>query len=183
MNLSTPRTTLPVSLCLTALSLLLVCLLPGTALAQQESSPAPPHSSAERLAELEQERGIQRIAPDQRREPESYGKLLLKMVFGMLAIILLAYVSIRFGLKRFLPDGSGQGKMRVLLRQPIEPKRSLLVVQVASRHMLLASSEQGITFLTELTEQDAAQLFDSDASPTKHDIPREFSVELDDPIS
>lgn len=165
---------------------LFFCLLVSSTVTAQESSgerAVATSPASERIAKLEQARGLDRPTPRDRQPPESYGKLLLKMVFGMLAIILLAYVSIRFGLKRFLPDSSGQGKMRVLLRQPIEPKRSLLVVQVASRHMLLASSEQGIQFLTELTEEDSSQLFDTSQETTKKEIPREFTVELDDPLS
>ena len=155
---------------------------PRTSTATQN---APTTSTPEaRLRELEHRRGLaQSSTPREGRAPESYGKLLLKMVLGMLAIIALAYVSIRFGLKRLLPEGASQGKLRVLLRQPIEPRRSLLVVQVASRHMLLASSEQGITFLTELSDEDASQLVDREVKSQKQDIPREFSVELDDPVS
>jgi flagellar biogenesis protein FliO len=109
--------------------------------------------------------------------------MLLKMMLGVMCITGLAYVVIRYGLKRFLPGAQQHGAMQVLLRQPIEPKRSLLMVRVASRHLLLASSESGITLLTELTDEDAAQMLGKEDEPVKKpQISREFSLELDEPV-
>ena len=122
----------------------------------------------------------------QRPKPESYGTLLLKMVLGMLAVVILAYVVIRYGLKRFMPSSQQSSHIEVVLRQPIEPRRALLVVKVASKHVLLASSEQGISFLTELEDVDADMLtHTSSTQPEKlsnAQVSREFSLELEDPI-
>lgn len=123
--------------------------------------------------------------PERKRaRPESYGAMLLKMMLGVMCITGLAYVVIRYGLKRFLPGAQQHGAMQVLLRQPIEPKRSLLMVRVASRHLLLASSESGITLLTELTDEDVAQMLGTKDEPVqKPQISREFSLELEEPTS
>ncbi len=116
-----------------------------------------------------------------RKQPESYGAMLLKMLLAVMVITVLAYVVIRFGLKRFLPGAQSNQAMHVLIRQPLEPKRSLLLVKVASKHLLLASTESGIALLTEVGEQDVAEIL---GTPGKHqEIPREFSLELDEPMT
>ena len=48
--------------------------------------------------------------------------------------------------------------LRVLLRLPLEPRRSLLVVDVAGRTLLLSSSEAGVSMLVELDPAQAAAL-------------------------
>jgi flagellar biogenesis protein FliO len=54
-------------------------------------------------------------------------------------------------LRRGAPTG-----LRVLARLPIEPRRSLLVIEVAERVLLLSSSEAGLSLLVELDPAQAA---------------------------
>ena len=134
--------------------------------AQEDRAPSSPSSRLE--------------APSER--PESYGALLVKMALSVLVICALAYILLRFGLKRLLPRSSGEEAIEVLVRQPIEPKRALLVVRVASRHLLLASSEAGVSMLTELTAEDMRSLSGAEPAKRSAPMPREFSLELDEPI-
>jgi flagellar biogenesis protein FliO len=57
--------------------------------------------------------------------------------------------------------------MRVIARLPVEPRRSLLVVELAGRTLVLASSEAGLSLLTELDAVAAAQLTAASAPPTR----------------
>jgi flagellar biogenesis protein FliO len=57
--------------------------------------------------------------------------------------------------------------MRVIARLPLEPRRSLLVVEMAGRTLVLASSEAGLSLLTELDAHAAAQLSAASAPPTR----------------
>ncbi len=57
-----------------------------------------------------------------------------------------------------LRRNDASSKMRVIARLPIEPRRSLLVVELVGRTLVLASSEAGLSLLTELDAAAAAQL-------------------------
>ena len=98
--------------------------------------------------------------------PEGYGSLLLKLVISLGAVCLLAYLAIRFGLKRLMPDASRGGKMEVLGRLPLEPRRTLLVVRVGKKHLVLASSEAGVHPVAELSADEAAAFTGEEPIPT-----------------
>ena len=87
-----------------------------------------------------------------------YGSLLLRLALGVGAVCLIAWVALKYGLKRLLPDASAHASMRVVARLPLEPRRSLLVAEIAGRHLVLAMSEAGCTLLTELSAEEAASL-------------------------
>jgi len=90
--------------------------------------------------------------------PGGHAWVLLKMVFVLAGVCLLAFASLKWGLKRFVaPDGARSG-MRVVTRLPIEPRRSILVVRVGPRHLVLGSSEAGIQPLGELSAEEAEAL-------------------------
>lgn len=45
--------------------------------------------------------------------------------------------------------------MRVIARLPVEPRRSVLIVRIGPRHLILGSSEAGFQPLGELDEDEA----------------------------
>ncbi|MFU8805783.1 MAG: FliO/MopB family protein [Bradymonadaceae bacterium] len=96
------------------------------------------------------------VIPD---APMGYGLLLLRMMLMLGVVCGLAFISLRWGLKRFVDSGSNTRALHVVARLPLEPKRSLLVVRVASRHLLIGTSEAGLTNLGELSPEDADSLF------------------------
>jgi len=55
-------------------------------------------------------------------------------------------------------SSSGQRGMRVVARLALEPRRSIHVVEIAGRVLVLSSSENGVAMLTELDATAAAQL-------------------------
>lgn len=78
--------------------------------------------------------------------PSFGGSLALSFV-ALGVVCLLAY----FGLRLFGRRLVGKpGAMRVVSRLSIEPRRSLVVVDVAGRGFLLGSSEAGVSMLAEL---------------------------------
>lgn len=87
--------------------------------------------------------------------PSGYGALLFQLVIVVVGVCLLAYLILRFGVKRFLvPDGTDEGALEVVARLPVEPRRSVLVVRIGSQHLIVGSSENGLTTLGELPEED-----------------------------
>lgn len=91
--------------------------------------------------------------------PTGHAVVLVKMLFVLGGVCLLAFASLKWGLKRFVaPDGAQNAAMRVVGRLPIEPRRSVLVVRVGEKHLVLGSSEAGIQPLAELSPDEAAAL-------------------------
>lgn len=96
--------------------------------------------------------------------PVNYGFLLLRMMLMVGVVCALAMVTLRWGLKRFVNPASESKALAVVARLPLEPKRSLLVVRVATRHLIIASSEAGLTNIGELSGEDADFLATSKSS-------------------
>jgi len=86
--------------------------------------------------------------------PASYGFLMLRMMLMVGIVCALAMVTLRWGLKRFVNPSSESKALAVVARLPLEPKRSLLVVRVATRHLIIASSEAGLTNMGDLSAAD-----------------------------
>jgi flagellar biogenesis protein FliO len=81
----------------------------------------------------------------------SYGDLLVTSLLVLGAVCIVAFVAIRvFG--RLLATGRARGThlMDVVARVPLEPRRSLYVVEVAGKTLLVGTSEMGLSVLSEL---------------------------------
>lgn len=81
----------------------------------------------------------------------SYGDLLVTSLLVLGGVCVAAYVAVRvFG--RLLATGRARGAhlLDVVARVPLEPRRSLYVVEVAGKTLLVGTSEMGLSVLTEL---------------------------------
>jgi len=81
----------------------------------------------------------------------SYGDLLVTSLVVLGAVCVAAFVAVRvFG--RLLAAGRARGAhlLDVVARVPLEPRRSLYVVAVAGKTLLVGTSEMGLSVLSEL---------------------------------
>src|SRR5512132_1009800 len=81
----------------------------------------------------------------------SYGDLLVTSLLVLGAVCIAAFVAVRvFG--RLLATGRARGThlLDVVARVPLEPRRSLYVVEVAGKTLLVGTSEMGLSVLSEL---------------------------------
>lgn len=82
----------------------------------------------------------------------SYGDLLLTSLVVLIVVCIVGFVIVRvFG--RFLAIGRTRGAhhlLDVVARVPLEPRRSLYVVEVAGKTLLVGTSEMGLNVLSEL---------------------------------
>lgn len=83
-----------------------------------------------------------------------YGLLLQSMGF-LILIILLAYFSLRYGL-RSLYKGMNGGYMKILERVPIDPKSgsALILVQVGKEVYLVGTAQGGVSLLKTFNWKD-----------------------------
>jgi flagellar biogenesis protein FliO len=81
----------------------------------------------------------------------SYGDLLITSLLVLGAVCIAAFIAVRvFG--RVLSTGRAKGRhlLDVVARMPLEPRRSLYVVEVAGKTLLVGTSEMGLSVLSEL---------------------------------
>ena len=81
----------------------------------------------------------------------SYGDLLVTSLVVLVAVCVAAFLAVRF-FGRFMATGRARGAhlLDVVARVPLEPRRSLYVVEVAGKTLLVGTSEMGLSVLTEL---------------------------------
>ncbi|HWO19448.1 MAG TPA: flagellar biosynthetic protein FliO [Kofleriaceae bacterium] len=81
----------------------------------------------------------------------SYGDLLVMSLVVLGAVCVAAFVLVRL-VGRFLATGRVRGAhlLDVVARVPLEPRRSLYVVEVAGKTLLVGTSEMGLSVLSEL---------------------------------
>jgi flagellar biogenesis protein FliO len=81
----------------------------------------------------------------------SYGDLLVTSLVVLGAVCIAAFVVVRLG-GRFLATGRTRGAhlLDIVARLPLEPRRSLYVVEVAGKTLLVGTSEMGLSVLSEL---------------------------------
>lgn len=86
----------------------------------------------------------------------SYGDLLITSIVVLAIVCVVAFVVVKV-VGKFLATGRVRGAhlLDVIARVPLEPRRSLFVVEVAGKTLLLGTSEMGLSVLTEL---DAAEV-------------------------
>jgi flagellar protein FliO/FliZ len=91
--------------------------------------------------------------------PSGYGWLLLRSLLALAAVCLLVYVVLRFLSRRVPGTATGTPLMRIVARLPLEPRRSLYLVEVAGRYLLVGLGENGSP--ATLAEIDAATVKES----------------------
>ncbi len=78
-----------------------------------------------------------------------YGEMLVGSLVVLGLVCLVAWLVVRFGVRRLWATPQG-GVLAVVARVPLEPRRSLYVVEVGGKTLLVGTSEMGLSVLSEL---------------------------------
>jgi len=95
-------------------------------------------------------------------------ELTLRLIFSLAVVVGLLILLARFGAKRF--SGGTGSLVHVVHRQPLSRTSAVAVVTVGSRVLVLGTTEQSITVLTELdpeelvTEEQVALALEGEAA-------------------
>jgi flagellar biosynthetic protein FliO len=82
-----------------------------------------------------------------------YGLYLLQTLGALLLVVALAYITLKWGLKRLYRDQKGDTKrIRILERRPLDPRRALYLIEVDKKEVLLGVSEREISLLMEIKQ-------------------------------
>ncbi|MCC7344765.1 MAG: flagellar biosynthetic protein FliO [Deltaproteobacteria bacterium] len=78
--------------------------------------------------------------------------LFLKMVFAMIFVIALAIVIIRFIIPKltFNRGAAARSDLRIVDRVPLDARKSLYILQVEGRRLLIGASEHHVGLIAEL---------------------------------
>lgn len=82
--------------------------------------------------------------------------MMIQTVIALTVVCGLAYLLFRVVLPRFTFQGSANSMVRVIDRVPLDARKSLCVVEVAGKFMLISISESGVQLVSEL-DPDAAK--------------------------
>jgi flagellar biosynthetic protein FliO len=81
----------------------------------------------------------------------SFTEAVLRLIFFLPLVVLLAYVSLKYGLGK-LQKNTLNSQLQIVDRLSLGPKSGLFVIKVAEQYLLLAVTEQHIEILKELPE-------------------------------
>jgi flagellar biogenesis protein FliO len=89
------------------------------------------------------------------------------VLLALAGVLVLAYVTLKIGLPRiFGMTPSAHGPMRVLARFPLEPRKTLYLMEMGSQVFLLASSDNNVTYLTAVDPENVAQIIANERART-----------------
>ena len=85
----------------------------------------------------------------------SYIAAIAQTIVSLVAVCAAAWWVLRWGARRGL-GGSGRGTMTVLDRVALDARHTVTLVRIGKRVLVLGTSEQSVTLLTEMREDELA---------------------------
>lgn len=73
--------------------------------------------------------------------PGGYGVALLQTLLALAAVCVLAWVVLRWGARRGLGLGASRGRVRVIERVALDPRRALYLVKVGDKVLLIGAGD------------------------------------------
>ena len=80
----------------------------------------------------------------------SFGPLLLQVSVSLLLVCALAYLLIRFGLTKLQSRRDPDAQMEIVERLSLDARRSIIMLRVREKLLVVGVSETGFSLLTEL---------------------------------
>jgi len=92
-------------------------------------------------------------------QPLSFGWLFVKMILAMVVVLALAIWFMKYWLPRFYGvNQAAAGKIKVLFRFGLEPRKSLYVINLGKKNLLVGVTDHQLSTLAELSEEDVKDL-------------------------
>jgi flagellar biosynthetic protein FliO len=97
------------------------------------------------------------IGSEQFQSGRSVVWMFVQTILALGFVCLLAYVLLRVVLPRLNLANAGKSMVNVVDRTPLDQRRSLFVIEVTGRWLLIAVSEGGVQLISELDAEKAEQ--------------------------
>jgi flagellar biosynthetic protein FliO len=100
--------------------------------------------------------------------PGGYGQYLLTSLLVLALVCALAWVALRFGLRRLFPAArvGADGPIKVVARAPLDGRQALYIVEVGGKTLLVGAGDRPLTTLAELDAQAVAEAVAAAPRPT-----------------
>jgi flagellar biosynthetic protein FliO len=95
------------------------------------------------------------VSPEQFQSGGSLLWMFVQTILALGFVCLLAYVVLRVVLPRLNVGTAGRSMVNVIDRTALDQRRSLYVIEVTGRWLLIASSEGGVQLISELDAETA----------------------------
>lgn len=112
-------------------------------------------------------------------ELPSYGGLLLRTLLALVVVLVIAWILLRWGLRRLLPGGATPGPLEVLGRVPLDGRRAVVLVRAAGRYLVLGVGEGSVSLLVELEPEAVEEALRARAARS----PKSFAEVLRDRLA
>jgi len=101
--------------------------------------------------------------PDEvlKESDESMGFLLFRTLVVLGMVVMLAYVSLNWGLRKILglkPAAAGGNVVNVIERVPLDQRHTLFVVKAASEYLLVGGSDGSLGLISKLDTAEVDKL-------------------------
>lgn len=124
-----------------------------------------------------------RDAPEPEPQPTSWGAQIVKTLVVLLVIILFFYSLWKFtDFRKRFPNASSE-VVRTLHSYPLTPDKSIQIVELGNKLLVLGVSDAGIQLVTEFTEKAAIDRIKLDCDKDNDNEKPDFWVELSKTIS
>lgn len=97
------------------------------------------------------------VNPEQFQSGSSVIWMFVQTIVALGFVCLLAYLLLRVVLPRLNLSTAGKSMVSVVDRTPLDQRRSLFVIEVTGRWLLIAVSEGGVQLISELDADKAAE--------------------------
>lgn len=84
--------------------------------------------------------------------------MLLQTALALVFVCGIAYVIFRFILPRLATTYGGNSMIRIVDRAGLESRKTLYIIEVAGKWLLVSSSEQGVQLVSELDSETAKEM-------------------------
>jgi flagellar protein FliO/FliZ len=88
----------------------------------------------------------------------SFFWMIIQTIFALVIVCGLIYVTFRVILPRLSEISFSNGAIRIIERTQIDARKSLLVIEVGGRWMLIATSENNVNLISELSEKEVLEI-------------------------
>jgi flagellar biosynthetic protein FliO len=82
----------------------------------------------------------------------------LQMLLSLVVVCGLIYVTFRFVLPKISNFQFGNNVIKVVEKVPIDLKKTLCVIEVGGRWMLIGTSDNGVNLISEFTKNEIAEI-------------------------
>lgn len=89
--------------------------------------------------------------------------MLVQTVLALLFVCGIAYVIFRVILPRLATNYGGNSMIRIVDRAGLEARKTLYVIEVAGKWLLVSASEEGVQLVSELDPKAAKEMEDAKA--------------------